>query len=314
MAAAAGCTDTAGWTIPLSQFHDLARASFCRVRVLCGDFPDQATCELYWSEPPHLYASLPQLVSAGRIAYDGNKARSCLEILDAATSCSRQVLNAPDATATCDDVLVGKVAAGGDCFFSAECAQGGTCQMANPNCDPFAACCGGTCVGGGPALAAGADCSSGQGPCAAGTVCTTSADGSAATCATVVTTFGGSCATNPCAGSLVCTPGSQLCLRPALTGEPCQPYLFGRDCDDLGDYCDWGTGLCTKAGAVGSPCDPVFVPCAGAATCDQTLGVCVALPTAGQSCASGSGACLGSEACDLGSYTCVVVSAGDSCL
>src|SRR6478672_6817939 len=86
--AAAGCTDTAGWNIPLPQFHDLARASFCRVRVLCGDFPDEATCARYFSEPPHLYASLPRLVSAGRVAYDGNKARSCLEILDSATSCS----------------------------------------------------------------------------------------------------------------------------------------------------------------------------------------------------------------------------------
>jgi hypothetical protein len=311
--AAASCTDTAGWDIPLAQFHDMTRASFCRVRVLCGDFPDQSSCETYWSEVPHLYASLPRLVSSGRVAYDGSKARSCLEILDGATSCSRQLLNNPDAITVCDDVLVGKVPPGGDCFFNVECAPGETCQMASATCDPYAACCSGTCVGG-PPLAAGDDCSSGQGLCGAGTACKASADGSTATCATLVTTLGGSCAINPCAGSLYCAPGSQVCLPPAQTGQPCKPELFGRDCDDLDDYCDWGTALCTVAGAVGSRCDPVFFPCVSAAYCDTTQTVCVALPTVGQPCAPGSGACLGSQACDLGSYTCVATSPGDSCL
>jgi hypothetical protein len=130
----------------------------------------------------------------------------------------------------------------------------------------------------------------------------------------VVTTLGDSCAANPCTGSLVCALGSQICLRPAATGQPCNPYLFGRDCDDLSDYCDRNTSLCTAAGAVGSPCDPVFAPCIGSAYCDQTQAICVPLPTLGQSCATGSGVCLGSEACDLGSYTCVATSPGDSCL
>jgi hypothetical protein len=311
--AAAGCSDVAGWNIPVSEFHDLARSSICRVRVLCGDFPDQATCETYWSEPPHLYASLPQLVSAGRVAYDGNEARTCLNIFNAATSCSRQLLNTPEAITACDAVLVGKVPNGGACFLSVECAGGGTCQMADSGCDPYAACCAGTCAGGGPALAAGDDCSAGQGQCGPGTSCVGSPDGRTATCATVVTTFGDSCASNPCAGSLVCGAGS-ICLHPAPTGGRCDPDLFGRDCDDLADYCDRGTSTCTPLASIGSPCNPIFTPCVGYATCDQIQNVCVPLPSVGQPCATGTGVCLGSQSCDLGSYTCVATPPGDSCL
>ncbi|HXJ22790.1 MAG TPA: hypothetical protein VMT03_21410 [Polyangia bacterium] len=310
--AAAGCTDTVAWNVPLSQFHDLARASICRVRVLCGDFPDQATCEKYWTEPPHLYASLPQLVSAGRIAYDGDKARACLAIFDQTTGCSRQVLNAPDSLATCDAVLVGQVPTGAACFLNAECANGGTCQMTDTGCDPYAACCAGTCAGGGTPLAAGADCSSGQAPCGPGTTCVATSDGQTAICAPVAANFGDLCATSPCAGSLYCSSGA-VCLRPVPQGGHCDPDLFGRDCDDLGNYCDRGTSLCTPLAPVGSPCNSIFTPCVGYATCDELTSVCLALPSAGQSCATGTGACLGSQACDLNSYTCVASSPGDSC-
>lgn len=281
--AAAGCSDVAGWNIPVTEFHDLARSSICRVRVLCGDFPDQATCETYWSEPPHLYASLPQLVSAGRVAYDGNQARTCLNIFNAATSCSRQLLNTPEAIAACDAVLVGKVPNGGACFLSVECAGGGTCQMADSGCDPYGSCCAGTCTDG----------------------------GSAAT--TVVTTFGDSCASSPCAGSLVCGAGS-ICLHPVPTGGRCDPDLFGRDCDDLGDYCDRGTSTCTPMASIGSSCNPIFTPCVGYAYCDQVQSVCLPLPSLGQPCATGTGACLGSQSCDVGSYTCVATPPGDSCV
>jgi hypothetical protein len=311
--AAAGCTDTVGWSIPLSQFHDMARTSICRVRVLCGDFPDQATCEKYWSEPTHLYASLPDLVGAGRISYDGDKARACLATFDQATSCSRQVLDTPDAIATCDAVLVGNVADGGTCFVSAECANGGTCKMNDTSCDPYAACCAGTCAGGGPPLPAGYECASGQAPCGPGLACVGSPDGLTAICATVATSFGDLCATHPCAGSLYCSSGA-VCLRPLPTGGHCDPDLFGRDCDDLGNYCDRGTSLCTPLARVGSPCNPVFTPCVGYAYCDEVKSVCVPLPSAGQSCATGLGACLGSQACDLDSYTCVASPPGGSCL
>jgi hypothetical protein len=309
---ATGCGggDGGGGSLPLAQFHDAMLSATCHLRVLCGQLPDEATCGATEQEEPHLYASLPQLVAAGRIIYDGQKARACVDEINGLPSCNRSVVDVPGALADCQQVLVGGVPAGGDCFLNEECAHG-SCQSAVA-CDSSVQCCPGTCVAYPQPLAAGADCSDLTLSCQTGTTCTNPPGTSSLICQPLVTTVGASCASISCAESLVCDPVTLTCQLRSSTGGACDPMRGDEDCDDMRDRCD-SSSVCSPRVAVGAACDAQGA-CVAWASCDPTLHTCVELPTAGQTCLAAQGPrCLG-LGCDPSTNTCTLTPAGGSCL
>lgn len=137
-------------------------------------------------------ASLPTLkadIDAGKATYDGSKAAACLSEIKS-LGCSLQVSRITD-LASCQGLLVGKTAMGGDCTSDSQCAQGHYCKVASA--------CPGKCS---PREAEGSACVSDD-DCASGLTCD-SAQGSRK-CSKPVAS-GGSCgSTTPgCVAGTLC--------------------------------------------------------------------------------------------------------------
>jgi hypothetical protein len=307
-----GC-DGSG-SIPFSQFEPAFEQAACRMLVLCGEFPDQATCLSSDHFEPHYYPTLAQDVSTGKVIYDGARAQACLNAYYAPRSCNRKEVDAIAPNPDCHAIFTGTVAAGGVCFASAECAGGG-CETQN-SCTQDQ-CCAGTCLAATPTVPLGGDCPAGT-VCAAGTVCTVDLTNGGTTCQKPVG-VGGSCVygflENICASPLYCDSTSGVCKAPVATGEPCNPSLGSDDCDIRTDRCDATTSVCTPPLALGAPCSPAASTCAAYATCDATTNTCVGRPAVGQACDPTNGpACLGdTTTCDSTSATCVRMPASGAC-
>lgn len=311
----AGCSGSSSKSGPiaLADFHAAAMKVACHLNVVCGKSPDQATCMASAQEELHFYPSLQALVAAGRIQYDGLKARTCFDQIDGLTTCDRHVVSAPGFTTMCEEVLVGLVPKDGACFFDAECQNRGSCSGTVIGCDSFTECCAGTCTAGATVVPAGGDCSAPPAICETGTTCVTSSPG-LATCVPLGATVGTSCGSIACVSSLTCDAQTRTCRLPSPEGGACTPGLNGLDCDDARDFCD-PAGHCTARLAIGAPCTRAAQACVGWAACDATTSTCVALPLVGQPCASGDSpmACLGGVRCDP-TGTCALQPAGASCL
>ncbi len=306
-----------GGPIPFSAFESAAGSAVCNVLVVCGDVPDEATCLASDQVEPHYYDTLGQDIAAGKVSYDGAKARSCIDGLNAISSCDRTTLADLTLAPDCNGVFTGTVAPGGACFFSQECAAGGSCQSADSVCDPLHQCCAGTCARL-VTVAAGGDCTGIDAQCAAGTLCVFSGTGNTGTCVTLVTTPGATCGgTIPCAPPLYCDTVSNTCKTPVATGGACNPGLGSIDCANLRDLCDAASSSCKPRIAVGSPC-PGGADCVSYAYCDATSGNCVELPAVGRPCslsavAANGDQCLGGVTCDPTTSLCTLIPTGGAC-
>jgi hypothetical protein len=316
--AAVGCgSSSGGGSIPFSQFEASYDQASCRLLVLCGEFPDQATCLSSDHYEPHDYATLDQDISTGKVMYDGAKAQACLDAYNAVSSCNRKDVGNIAPNPDCHAVFTGTVAAGGACFASAECAGGGTCWTGG-TCAPQYECCPGTCLAAPPTVALGGDCSSAATVCVWGTVCTVDLTKGGETCQPFVG-VGASCVysinESVCASPLYCDSTTGVCNAPVATGGPCDPSRGSLDCDIRTDRCDTTTLVCTPPLAVGAPCSNATDNCAAYATCDATTNTCVQRPAVGQACDRTNGPpCLGdTTTCDSTSATCVRMPAGGAC-
>lgn len=316
LAGAAACGSSAGGgPIAVTELKASLLPALCHLNVLCGRYPDAATCMTSQQEFPHFFPSLPQLVAAGRIVYEGQKARRCVDELNALTSCSRQATSSPGALADCDTILTGGVAAGDPCFFDEECPAGGGCSVTEIGCDKFTECCAATCLPAPARTPAGGDCTlSPPAICADGTSCAPSA-GATSTCQPLGATVGVSCASVPCVASLFCDPSAHTCQLPAAEGGACTPSPDDRGCEDRRDYCD-STGHCAPRLPARAACDPANDACIPWTRCSPTTSTCVPLPAVGETCEQNPAPfpCLGGLRCDATSNTCIVLPVGGSCL
>jgi hypothetical protein len=314
--AVAGC-DGDRASIPFSQFEPAYEQASCYLLVLCGQFPDQATCLSSDHVQPHYYATLGQNIIAGKVIYDGVKAQRCLDAYNALTSCNRKDIGNIAPNPDCQGIFTGTVATGAACFGGAECAGGGRCEPVQ-TC-AVDQCCPGTCLGAAPdTVPLGGDCSVAGTVCVLGTVCTVDTTAGGWTCQPFVGE-GASCVysivESVCASPLYCDSASGVCKAPVGTGGPCDPSVGSLGCDILTDRCDATTSVCTPPQAVGAACSPTASDCVSYAMCDATTNTCVRLPAVGQPCDAKNGpACLGdTSTCDLASATCTRMPAGDAC-
>lgn len=72
-------------------------------------------------------------ITAGKIAYDGNAAKACVDGFKAPT-CGTYWAEGPDYAAACGTAMVGKVAAGAACTIDFECAGENWCDDATKKC------------------------------------------------------------------------------------------------------------------------------------------------------------------------------------
>ncbi len=299
-----------GGPIPISQYEPLVLAAGCHNLVLCGSFPDVATCLSSDQVVSHLYDTLAADVVDGKVSYDAVQARACVDEWNSLPCTRTMSLKHPNDP--CDSVFAGTVAVGGACFFDPECAAGGSCQIDYTNCG-LSQCCPGSCVEIPPPAGAGGDCTSAGATCVTGTTCTPDASGLTATCQPTPG-VGQACAasTVACVYPLYCDPTSGTCKAPVDTGEACNPQLKGQDCNEEADLCDPTTSVCTRFPGPGRPCDPTFGLCLYDAWCDTTTDTCLARPAVGQPC-DDRVPCLGDDRCDPTSSTCVLLPTAGAC-
>jgi hypothetical protein len=276
-----------------SHFQAAIEHATCERAARCGLVTDVDTCErgTAWDDSQQL-ASL----AAGRTGYDDERARACVDAVQAA-SC----VDTGAAIPPCDDVFTGALADGDTCWFDFEC---GSERCVKVQCDR--ACCTGVCMersGEGAACQAAADCSEGL-------VCE-GLDGSPSTCHRRVARGG------ECASSSECDPGAYCAIELGPTDVPlggtclprsahaatCDGGFPSESCLGLDDYCDPDLLVCTARVAVGGTCDFLHAglsrrgdSCRLESSCDADTRRCVAWPEAGAACRLEQ--CAAGYACD----------------
>ncbi|HMF44778.1 MAG TPA: hypothetical protein VKQ32_29090 [Polyangia bacterium] len=317
--AAAGCSAGPQF-YDLDQFVNLVIDDLCRAQVACNDMPDMETCLATTKIEPNYLATLKQDIASGKVRYDGAKATACADLLHRlyGAECSQAALAAvPDRNSTvCDQVFTGTVAIGGACFFSEDCAGGGSCVPSDLTCSRSLQCCPGTCQANTTTtVPVGGSCASGE-ICAGDSYCDTSVSGVAGTCKLPTAGDGAACsAAIPCVAPLYCDldsgTGMGTCRRPAATGGACSTSVAFSSCDDGRDYCDQLTVTCTRRVAPGGDCASGQT-CVGYTECMGST--CVAQPKPGEACSTNGPSCLGTVLCDAASSTCKVVPVGGACM
>jgi hypothetical protein len=237
-------TDNSG-PIPIEMLADTQFKALCDYLVRCQVFEDGATCRsalgAQISTP-----NLIEAVKAGKVRYDGAKARQCVDAV-AANTCERaRAFSFRDAPQVCNEVFTGTIAGSAACFLNEECVSG-ICNI--PSCNM--ACCPGTCAGntppGRPAI--GQPCTS-RDHCVDG-YCPSSPN---AMC-TAYKPLGLQCAnSDECMPGLSCLPGSadpamMFCRAPMPTLGACSVTA---ECATLADTCR--AGKCQTGGLTGTVC------------------------------------------------------------
>jgi hypothetical protein len=296
--------------IPFSQYESVLVTASCHFDVLCGNYPDQATCVTSTQVQPHLYDTLGADIASGSVVYDGATARACIEAINGLSFCSRAGFASAQIESGCNGLFTGTVAAGAPCFLAEECAGGATCAASDTTCDRASQCCVGACGVPTPPAAVGGSCLPPQ-LCAPGMYCVLDPSGTA-TCQLPVG-LGASCGeTAPCEVPLYCAPTTQTCQSPASTGGTCNPELDSEDCESPDDQCDPTTSVCTRLLAPGAACASSGLGCVNYATCDTPTGTCVTRPAVGESCDPTGPMCLGGT-CDPTTTTCTLTPTTGAC-
>jgi hypothetical protein len=290
-----GCDGDGGGskTIAAEDFPAAIVDVVCASAVGCSLEADEGSCRE--SSDPSTLEDLFAAVDAGTIAYHGDLAGQCLDMIrqlydDCSATKSAQIQS--QAGGPCAGVFEGTVAVGGDCFVDEEC-QSDDCAFGT---DCTEACCLGVCTAS-TEIRIGSDCSRAAAMCAVGSYC--AADTSLCTAQVGA---GEACQdSSACENGLPCvgatfdgTPGT--CTALAGEGGACDPQTLP-SCDRWDTFCDPASSTCVKRHAVGDPCDlEVDDSCVAFAYCDDDT--CTAAPGIGGACNAENGPyCAGALDC-----------------
>lgn len=269
-------------SIAISDLDREMEQAQCEHLVRCKLFPDEAACHAFM--PAASDPSVPAAVAAHKIAYDGERARECLDFI-ANQSCDVTSHDAHTPPPACGEMLSGRVADTEECSIDAEC--GSSSCVRTMEC-PEASCCPGRCAATEVPGAAGEPCRTARG-CQAGLVC-----GADLTCQAPAGAGQACRGDRECMDGLACVGVTDLpgmCNALPGAGARC-PY--GR-CADENLRCDADTSTCV---AVGLPGDPCMAPsdCSIYLECDATRHQCREFPTLGMPC---DGSCIDGSFCML---------------
>jgi hypothetical protein len=298
LAAAGLATGCGGGSVGADELADELEQTLCEAQVACGAFPDVQTCrDTVFIDVDSDIPQFLALVDAGRLDYDGDKARECLDLYtDAFAECSvfgpdRAILDQIEEQ--CGNVFTGNTAVGDVCYVDEECAGDAECNVS----DCQDQCCTGTCVAVTPVPDAAIGESCAEADCVSGAYCDTND-----TCVAQAQ-IGESCeGFGSCVTGAVCDLDFQTnmgtCVVLPDEGETCDPELFFGiiTCLRTDNWCDPGDMICKKRTAVGDTCDVEIGGCVDYAYCDA--GTCTSNGSAGDACDVELGPeCLGDLDC-----------------
>lgn len=324
-ALAAGCGDdgetTPGPTgITLEELPAKYAEAFCDAIRSCsglfGEVIGESGCEAEL-EKQLTDTFIPQVegyIAGGTVAYHADQVQACLDAFKA-SGCEVLMGVAPS---VCENAIEGKVARGGDCDASTECAGDDFCAF-------DASTCPGVCT---QPKSEGSACDADDN-CQDGLTCQFGSMPGEDTCRKPATA-GQACdgeSAPSCEAGLACVgamfPASGTCK----TYDQIQIKGLGEACDfDAGELCQEGlscsvdqlsmtpTFKCVGASATGAACRPgIPDPCPADEYCDADLmsgsadGICHKLPTDGQACVESpipfGPVCATAHTCD-GTKTC----------
>src|SRR5882724_7031939 len=199
--------------------------SVCEFQAKCGEAKDVAAClSVHWSGPTSTSATVLAAIKAGRIKYDGDLARRCLDELGS-RSCDVTTVSYHSYPEACLSVFQGTLHSGAACADSGECLSQ---HCAIPACNM--ACCSGTCQGDDPPVLGkvGASCATNF-FCEAQAFC----ESTSLTCV-ALKRLGESCTDGfSCADGLYCLHSTKTCGPLPGLGEPCT----NDGCRDRGARC-----------------------------------------------------------------------------
>ncbi len=288
-----------GGPIPIDELPQQVIDALCGFEVRCGAVSSEAICIAEFEQELNT-ADVVAGVHDGKITYDANLARQCLDAYNT-MSCDATAQSVRVQPQACKDAVKGTVADGGMCEADQVCIS----ELCNaPSCQ--AACCPGTCDPTPPLPAA-------IGQSCAGTTCVDGAFCNNSTCAALLAA-GASCQSDSqCAYGTMCAGAtSPVCAAPPKLGDPCandSGSTMAR-CSDVGQFCD-ATNHCVAKLDTGATCDPtMFGWCKGDLQCDAATMKCDALPAISATC---TGSCAPGAFCDLGTTgTCKALEANDT--
>ena len=254
---AAGCgTDTTGQTttgtpaqtVPLEKASTEMAKVFCGIVFSCcdatemmavlGDFTPapttQAECESTVLQPieEEIFAGLKAGVAAGRLDYDAAKAASCFAKADGQCNLYKEDIFSKQPE--CANVFIAKVADGGDCAQSNECA------VSTSTCIGASDVALGKCT---PPTTEGQPCPDYN--CAAGLVCSSDA----MPVCIKPNADGVACVTDSECTSGYCDFMTAKCTAKKANGEACDSPSACKD-----GWCDVNAKLCKAKKALGEAC------------------------------------------------------------
>lgn len=289
--------DSGSGSISIDQLGNAIINEYCDLYVRCGVVPDVTACRKAFGNDINIDANLIAAVAAGKVIYDGDLARQCIDAAFASGTCDRNLIftnrNSP---AACDLTFAGTVGDAGACAINEECISRDCSIPSCPN-----ACCQGTCVGGTVPMRAplGAACSSTI-PCAEG-YC----DSTMMTCQAFLADGA------PCSSSSSCLSGScnTTCQALVAEGGACTSTSM---CRELGDSCTGAAAkTCSPLVGLGAAC-ATSSDCMLTYACDATQH-CAPRPMLGDAC-TGAGTCSDGSYCDQTALKCTAPKAdGTAC-
>lgn len=266
--------------VPLENLAETQRDALCDWLVRCRSFEDLASCRSAFTVQFQI-DSIIAGVTAGKVAYDGNKARQCVDSFANSTCERARAFSNRDIDPVCNEVFRGTLPQQSQCYFNEECVSQ-NCSRGT-NC-PGQACCAGTCIG---ATAPGRP-TIGQ-PCASRDTCVDSYCSTIApSICTAYKASGTVCASsNECMPGLSCLPGlgdptMMTCRAPVPTLGACSQTV---ECATLADVCLMNK--CQPSGLSGTACFGSSDACQLSHFCSSSgtaAGMCQLPPGIGESC------------------------------
>ncbi|WP_437735723.1 hypothetical protein [Sorangium sp. So ce1335] len=128
-----GCTDSPVHDFSVNDFHHAILGALCaNLTACCGvTVPADACVDQLRSSMGAHHELQAEAVAAGRLEFHEGPARACVDHMQALSCPDFEAMGAPGAWPACHGAFVAKVATGGDCAVSAECADADTyCEVA----------------------------------------------------------------------------------------------------------------------------------------------------------------------------------------
>ena len=281
--------------VAAEKFAEEYSSALCAREQRCGSLAPYLVDQCKTDAAERIGATdVQKAVAAGRLTYDADKARACVDGIQNAPCLSGNISD--EVQATCYAALQGTVQKGAACSFLFECAAG-TCQLSdegtcpgvcpteelvsglgqqcsnfrNPKCDERAGlrCSNGVCV---QPAAEGASCIDNNG-CKSGLLCIYKDDAAESGTCMPLAKEGSHCQDDAeCAAGLFCT-GDSICSPRLAEGKPCGLAPDDIDAAQRGAECQ--DGLTCKGSGLDSEGNPI------AGTCSKISaegGACQATP------------------------------------